>query len=436
MGLEEKERQSDALVRQKFSSRTIDGMGLSMYALMVSFLIILIHFDLYPQNMLGDLFMMLVLGNLLYHVGSRVPFLNKYVGGGAVATLVGSAALAMFNIVPPYVVKSVDVLLSDVKFIDFFIISLMVGSILGISSQLMAQAAVRFLPVAFLSMGITLAALALIAALLGFDVNMTLLFVGFPIMSGGISAGAIPLSELYASTFGVSRDYLSMILPAVILGNIFAIIVSGWIKKWGEDTKFDGQGVLLRSQKQVAKRSFQQTNATDMGVGLMIILLFYMIGTLLHAIVPMVNRYAFIILSVVMVKLSGRLPVKYEQASVVFSQSITKNLSHAVLAGVGLTKLNLDVVWSTVTWQLVLMVILSVVIISIVAGFLGHLMGLYPLESAITAGLVNNSMGGTGNLGVLSAANRLDLIGFAQMGNRMGGALILVVAGGYLAICA
>lgn len=434
MGLEEKEQQSSASALQKFSGRPIDGMGLSMYALMVSLLIILIHFDLYPQNILGDLFMMLVLGNLLYNVGSRVPFLNKYVGGGAVVTLVGSAALAMFNIVPPYVVESVEGLLSDVKFIDFFIISLIVGSILGISSQLMAQAAVRFLPVAFISMGITLGALALIAYIFGFDVNQTLLFVGFPIMGGGISAGAIPLSELYASAFGVSSDYLSMILPAVIFGNIVAIIVSGWLSKWGADTKFDGHGVLLRNQKNVAKRSFQRADATDMGVGLMIILSFYMVGTLLHAIVPVVNRYAFIILSVMVVKLSGHLPLKYERASVSFSQSITKNLSHAVLAGVGLTKLNLDVVWNTVTWRLALMVILSVVIISIVAGFLGYLMGLYPLESAITAGLVNNSMGGTGNLGVLSAANRLDLIGFAQMGNRMGGALMLVVAGGYLAI--
>lgn len=429
----ENEEKSSVNGLRKFTGRPIDGMGLGMYSIMVVLLLILIRFDLYPQNILGDLFMMLVLGNLLYNIGSQVPFFNKYLGGGAVITLFGSATLAMTEIVPIEVVESVEGLLSDVKFIDFFIISLIVGSILGISSQLMAQAAMRFLPVAFMAMIITLGLLALFAYLCGFNVGKTLLFVGFPIMGGGISAGAIPLSELYASTFGVSRDYLSMILPAVILGNIVSIIVSGWISKWFENTKIDGHGELVRNQAPVKKITFTKSEATDVGVGLMIILSFYMVGTLLHAMVPVVNRYPFIIITAMIVKLSGNLPLKYERASVLFSQSITKNLSHALLAGVGLTKLNLDVLWSTVTWKLVLLVIFSVITISLVAGILGYFMGLYPLEAAITAGLVNNSMGGTGNLGVLSAANRIDLIGFAQMGNRMGGALMLVVAGGYVA---
>ncbi len=38
-------------------------------------------------------------------------------------------------------------------------------------------------------------------------------------------------------------------------------------------------------------------------------------------------------------------------------------------------------------------------------------------------------MGGTGNVAVLAASERMNLIAFAQMGNRIGGALILVVAG-------
>ncbi|OSP59987.1 hypothetical protein EFP6CTSP_15485, partial [Enterococcus faecium] len=47
------------------------------------------------------------------------------------------------------------------------------------------------------------------------------------------------------------------------------------------------------------------------------------------------------------------------------------------------------------------------------SGFVGRLFGLYPIESTITAGLCNNSMGGTGNVAVLSAANRMELIAFA-----------------------
>lgn len=63
------------------------------------------------------------------------------------------------------------------------------------------------------------------------------------------------------------------------------------------------------------------------------------------------------------------------------------------------------------------------------AGLLGKLFGLYTVESVIAAGMCNNSMGGTGNVSVLSASNRMNLIAFAQMGNRLGGATILIVSG-------
>ena len=61
--------------------------------------------------------------------------------------------------------------------------------------------------------------------------------------------------------------------------------------------------------------------------------------------------------------------------------------------------------------------------ISIAAGIFGKLFGLYPVESVVTAGMCNNSMGGTGNVAVLSSAKRMELIAFAQMGNRLGGAI-------------
>lgn len=58
----------------------------------------------------------------------------------------------------------------------------------------------------------------------------------------------------------------------------------------------------------------------------------------------------------------------------------------------------------------------------------GGLVGFYPVESAITAGLCTNSMGGTGNIAVLSASDRMGLIPFAQMATRLGGSVILISA--------
>ncbi|MDN6727281.1 MAG: 2-hydroxycarboxylate transporter family protein, partial [Tetragenococcus halophilus] len=62
------------------------------------------------------------------------------------------------------------------------------------------------------------------------------------------------------------------------------------------------------------------------------------------------------------------------------------------------------------------------------AGLVGYLVGFYPIDTAVTAGLCMANRGGSGDLAVLGAANRMDLIAYAQLSSRLGGAIILVLA--------
>lgn len=134
-------------------------------------------------------------------------------------------------------------------------------------------------------------------------------------------------------------------------------------------------------------------------------------------------------MSIVLTKALGLLPEYYEQSVIMSGQVITKNMTHALLAGVGMSLVNIKLLLSALSWQFVVLCLTSIIVISLASYFLGKLFGLYPVESVITAGLANNSMGGTGNVAVLAASDRLNLIAFAQMGNRIGGALVLVIAG-------
>ena len=71
---------------------------------------------------------------------------------------------------------------------------------------------------------------------------------------------------------------------------------------------------------------------------------------------------------------------------------------------------------------------LLVLVVVVCVSISGYLVGFYPVESAITAGLCTTNMGGTGDIAVLSAAKRMELLPFAQIATRICGALILIVA--------
>ena len=54
-------------------------------------------------------------------------------------------------------------------------------------------------------------------------------------------------------------------------------------------------------------------------------------------------------------------------------------------------------------------------------------MKMYPVESAIVTGC-HSGLGGTGDVAILSASNRMELMPFAQISTRLGGAAMVVTA--------
>jgi len=70
-----------------------------------------------------------------------------------------------------------------------------------------------------------------------------------------------------------------------------------------------------------------------------------------------------------------------------------------------------------------LITIVSTVATLMGTGFLvGRWLGMYPIETAIV-NACHSGQGGTGDVAILTAANRMSLMPFAQIATRIGGAL-------------
>lgn len=134
------------------------------------------------------------------------------------------------------------------------------------------------------------------------------------------------------------------------------------------------------------------------------------------------------IISVAIVKALGFLPQKFEICCYQWFQFIMKNTTAVLLVGIGIAYTNLQQVASDFSLQYLLLVGTTVIGAIIGTSVVGRLLGFYPIEASITAGLCMANMGGTGDVAVLSASHRMELMPFAQISSRIGGAFMLILS--------
>ena len=68
------------------------------------------------------------------------------------------------------------------------------------------------------------------------------------------------------------------------------------------------------------------------------------------------------------------------------------------------------------------------------AGLLGQLVGFYPIDSSIIVGLCCANRGGSADVVLLSATDRLELMPYAVVLSRIGGAIVLALSSAIFAV--
>ena len=420
-----------------------------------------------PAGMAGCFAFMIVFGTILQEIGDKLPIVRSYLGGGAIVIIFGMGILryvnffGVFDLFNPASAEGVtytETLMKNIEsffkptgaFLDFYIAALITGSILGMNRKLLMKAAARYFPAIFGGIVVAFGLAVLGGVVTGFGAVRALLLIALPIMGGGMGAGAVPLSKIFESTGTMTaEEAISIMNPAVAIGNATSIVLAGIIVKILVDKKWNGQGALMRSgvadaseleisPEMQAKRD--KISVTNLGVGLFTSTSFFAWGFIVakawSALVPAVNihAYAWMIISVAICKIFNLIPEPIEIACYQWFQFIMKNLTSALMVGIGLCYLSLDVVISSFSLTYLLLCLLTCVGAVIGAGLVGKLVGFYPVEAAITAGLCMANMGGTGDVAVLSAADRMELMPFAQISSRLGGAIILILGSLMLSI--
>ena len=98
------------------------------------------------------------------------------------------------------------------------------------------------------------------------------------------------------------------------------------------------------------------------------------------------------------------------------------------MAGIGIAFTDLGELIAVLNVKTLFICAMVVIGAIVGSGLVGMLVGFNFVESAMTAGLCMANRGGSGDLQVLGAGHRLDLMSYAAISSRIGGAIILLIA--------
>ncbi|MCK8059161.1 MULTISPECIES: 2-hydroxycarboxylate transporter family protein [unclassified Fusibacter] len=408
-------------------------MGISLPLFIVVSLVVLsaTFMGVLPKGMIGAFPLMMIIGAILNEVGNRLPIVKDYLGGGPIVVIFGSAALVTYGLLPE---ASSDIMSNFIKgegFLSFYIAALITGSILGMDKKLLIRAAVRYFPVILGGVVAALGLAGLVGSLMGYGGKEAILYVALPIMGGGMGAGAVPLSQIFGDALSVDpAEMLSKMVPALALGNAMAIVIAGLLNRLGKKMpSLSGEGKLMINQVAVTEGKQVESAITykSMGTGLLLATTFFVLGNILAKFIP-IHSYALMIIAVALVKMFGLMPKQYEESAAQWFKFVMANFTPALLVGIGVAYTDLNAVINAFSFTYIVLVFFTVLGSVIGSGIVGKFTGFYPIEAAITGGLCMANMGGTGDVAVLSSANRMELMPFAQISSRIGGAFMLLLA--------
>jgi malate:Na+ symporter len=177
--------------------------------------------------------MAMILGIMIFgaftiaEIGNRLPFLSG-IGAAALFVTFIPSAMVYYGLLPKELIKAITDFFKSTNIMYMFIAFVIVGSILGMDRSVLIKGFIKiFVPLASGSVAAAIVGTT-VGTLLGIGAFDTFFFVVVPIMAGGVGEGALPLTIGYAEILQLPQgDLLAKALPAVMVGNLSAVLFAG-----------------------------------------------------------------------------------------------------------------------------------------------------------------------------------------------------------------
>jgi malate:Na+ symporter len=313
-----------------------------------------------------------------------------------------------------------------VDLLGIFICVIIVGSLLSLDTRILLKVLSRIWIVLIVTSVIGATLGVLIGTAVGLSPGLTLLDIVVPLMAGGITAGALPLAAALADLEGSTRaSELATLLPAVVVGNMVAVFASGVLSPWSRPSAA-GTPLPATPVSSQPSAADHRPSMRLLVIGALSLAAFYGLGVLASLIFKVPSPLAILALTA-LVHIVLSLPVPITLSIVYLYRACIRLFTYPLLLAVGLLLTPWQTLMDGLRWDKLIVAIVTVSVLMVSGACVARFAGLSSVEGALI-GLSRAAMGGSGDVAILSAARRMDLMPFAQIATRLGGALTLALS--------
>jgi Na+/citrate or Na+/malate symporter len=415
-----------------------DGIPLLPFALMALLsTVLMLAGQLQATGMPGSFALMWSIGFICFAVGERLPIWREYIGGGLIMAFLMSALLAHTEVIDASDAKFMAASVIDNRFMHFLLVTLVAANLLAVNRQALLKSLVGYVPIILAGVVGAMLLSVIVGVLVRIEPIRVITHYALPIMGGGNAAGAIPMAEVYADATGRDgAEYYGFAISVLTIANLIAVLAASILNQLGKKfPAITGNGQLMRKQlnptpeaKPPMANEAANPDATDTRAAIFLVMVMLLTSFVLYALIPSVHLFAWAVLLTLLLNLFDLVPQELVKSLQTVSTWAMRMFLILVLVAVGLMT-DLNELIQALTLTTVMIAGATVLGAIIGTALMGQLLGFYPLEAAITAGLCMANRGGSGDLEVLGAARRMELYPYSQLSSRIGGGMVLFIAG-------